>query len=230
MRSGILAACLFCLAISSPAAAQQPIPGANKLYFGAIGGVVIAPDADLDGANGFSAVSTHETGFTFGGVLGYKFSFGPRVEAEFTYRRNRLSNLEITNDGGLGTALGFGDLDGTTVTTSGTMWSMSGMVNGWYDFHITPIWVPYVGGGIGFTHASIDHDGGGIVIVDGSDSNFAAQAGVGVAFIHGDYLTFSLDYRYLRTLELDFQESATGTAVNATYQTHNIMFTMRGTF
>ena len=230
MRSGFLAVCLLCLALSSPAAAQQGIPGANKLYFGLLGGIVIAPDEDLDGANGFSAVSSHETGFTFGGTLGYKFGFGPRVEAEFTYRRNRLSSLDVSNDGGVGTALGFGDLSNSTVSSGGTLWSMSGMLNGWFDFHITPTWVPYVGGGIGFTHASIDPDGSGIVLVDGSDSNFAAQAGVGMAFMHGEFLTFSLDYRYLRTLELDFQDAATGSTVNAVYQTHNIMFTVRGAF
>ncbi|MDH3702512.1 MAG: porin family protein [Alphaproteobacteria bacterium] len=230
MRSGILAACVLCLAISSPAAAQQSIPGANKPYFGLLGGITIAPDEDIDGANGLSGVSSQETGFAFGGVAGYKFGFGPRIEAEFMYRRNRLSSLQLTNDGGLGTALGFGDLSGTTVSTSGTLWSMSGMLNGWFDFHITPAWVPYVGGGAGFTHASISNDGSSVVLIDGSDSNFSAQAGAGIAFIHGEFLTFSLDYRYLRTLELDFQDSVTGSTVNATYQTHNIMFTIRGAF
>ena len=76
---------------------------------------------------------------------------GPRVEAEFTYRRNSLDTLEVENDGGLGTALGFGDLSNTTVSSGGTIWSMSGMLNGWFDFHVTPSWVPYVGGGAGVT-------------------------------------------------------------------------------
>ncbi len=230
MRSGFLATCLFCLVLSSPAAAQKPTPGGDKFYFGLLGGVVVAPDEDIDGTNSFSGNQSYETGFTFGGVFGYKFPFGPRVEAEFTYRRNSLDTLEVENDGGLGTALGFGDLSNTTVSSGGTIWSMSGMLNGWFDFHVTPSWVPYVGGGAGVTYASISSDGSGLNLIDGSDTQFAAQLGVGIAYLHGDFLTFSLDYRYFRTLEMEFSDTATGAGVDATYHTHNIMFTMRGAF
>ena len=91
---------------------------ADGFYLNVGAGVNLLEDAD----NSITTVlgngeikSEYDIGFGLTGAGGYKFTNGIRVEGEIGYRRNAFDQLSITNDGGLGVALGVGSLNGLSV-------------------------------------------------------------------------------------------------------------------
>lgn len=231
----ILAACLLCFAISFQAGAQERSSSWGDWYFGMHGGITFAPTVNLsDSASGIDFDVEVEDGFVFGGALGYKFDFGagfgPRFEVEATYRRNSLSALNVTSDGGIGTSLGIADLDGTVILIDGSFWSVSAMANGWLDVPLLGNWMAYAGVGVGITHAAIDPEGLSLVLVDDQDQQFSYQGGVGIGYVQNKDLTYSLDYRYFRALEMSFQDAIFGNTLKGNYESHNFIFTVRGNF
>ena len=146
LRNAFLAATVMALPLAAlPVAAQaqsQPITG---LYVGAGAGVNFMQDEPIRNAGplSFSNVNLN-TDVGAVGVLsgGWGFGNGLRVELDLSYYYNPLSS--VTVNGNSGSALG-GKI-------SGNEQKIGLMPTVMYDFTtLSPVVVPYVGAGIGYT-------------------------------------------------------------------------------
>ena len=100
----------------------------------ASGKVSMLQDADNTGG-GISIKSEYESGFGLSGQVGATFG-GIRVEGELLWSTNDADKLVVTNDGGVGVALGVGSLNGLTLDADGDVNAIALMANGYYDFPI----------------------------------------------------------------------------------------------
>ena len=118
------------------------------------------------------------------GEIGVGYDFGKfRVEATYVRSATSLSDVDIdvTFDG-----VEIGGLDSDV--DGGDSELNSFMLNGYFDFHNDSKFVPYVGGGIGYTVVgfsgySITVLGEEIEFDDGSEATFSYQAKVGVSYL-----------------------------------------------
>jgi opacity protein-like surface antigen len=165
-------------------------------YVGGNAGAVFLSDSTLG-----SADLKFDTGYGLGLLGG--FDFGTyRLEGEFAYRKN--DNKEITGD------------------TS----SVALMANGYYDFRmVSPTFVPYIGGGLGFARVSEK-----ATIIDDSDMVFAYQFATGVGFAISKELTLDLGYKYFATTDPSFEVSGSGAKIDVEYKSHNLFLGARFSF
>lgn len=181
-----LIAVAFLLLWRAPASAEG-------VYIGAHGGSNLAFGSDIDdSANGLQEI-WYDPGFGVGGTLGYKWSFPLRTEGEFTYRRNKVDEIEIS---------------GSDIEASGNVTSMSIMANAFYDFENSSRWTPYVGGGLGAAKVSWNDVEAGVREIDDDRWLFAAQIGAGVSFAITEAFLLSLDYRVLATEEVEIDDDS----------------------
>lgn len=225
MKSSVVVsgAAALALVLSSAQAAEGP-------YVSLQGGASFLSDADNVGG-GVSIESSFETGFGLAGAVGYGIrNSGIRVEGEVSYRRNGLDKLTITNDGGVGAALGVGSLNGLSLAADGNVSALSGMVNAFYDFRLANRVKPYVGGGVGVARLSINDAAVlGVTVVDDDDIVFAYQVGGGVGFEATPATTIFLDYRYFATADPSFSD-VLGGAFESEYASHNVSVGLRYNF
>ncbi len=137
--------------------------------------------------------------FTLGGALAAGYDFWPmhmvpvRVDVELALR----GNSEVGDSGPAGTS----DMTFNTTTL---------LLNGYYDFHNSTNFTPYVGAGIGFAfnYLGVDiHDRNYDGSVDDFNTNFAWQVGAGVAYSFTDNMAVDVSYRYL---DLGYTEVSSG--------------------
>lgn len=225
----------------APTTAEKPPESPDswgRWYAGLHGGPMFLADSQVKGS-GLDMDVDFESNFAVGLDIGYRYKSGLRLELEVTFRNSDASSLDIKNDPGIGAFLGIGSLSGLTLSpATGGVHSWSFMLNGWYDFDFltAPIpvlrnWVPYVGGGLGATRVSIDAGWIDFPFVEASDTVPAWQVGAGLGYKHHNWLVFSVDYRYFSTMiDLEFNDPLFVDPIGASYDTHNVMFTMRGYF
>lgn len=225
MKSSVVVsgAAALALVLSSAQAAEGP-------YVSLQGGASFLSDADNVGG-GISIESNFETGFGLAGAVGYGIrNSGIRVEGEVSYRRNGLDKLTVTNDGGVGAALGVGSLNGLSLAADGNVSALSGMVNAFYDFRLANRVKPYVGGGVGVARLSINDAAIlGVTVADDDDIVFAYQVGGGVGFEATPKTTIFLDYRYFATADPSFSD-VLGGAFESEYASHNVSVGLRYNF
>ena len=201
--------------------ALKPQPAAAQWYASGQGGVNMLSDADNREA-GVSIESSHDTGWLVGGAIGRRFPGGLRAEGEVAYRRNSLDTLTVTNDGGIGVALGVGSLNGLSLDAEGNVSALSFMLNLFYDFSTGVGIVPYLGGGVGLARVSAnDVKVLGVTVVDDSDTVFAFQIGAGLSFPITPAADLFVDYRYFRTADPRLTDT-TGASFDSEYQSHSI--------
>lgn len=153
-----------------------------------------------------------------------------------------------TVDQGYGSPFYSGFTSGTGTTTiagtvaakaDGDLEAWSFMVNVWYDFDMgdSPLH-PFVGGGIGFTHATLDYNlragtgipnsyslfgtGGYAYAGNGEESDwgFAYQLGAGVGYDLGNGVMLSAQYRYFNSGGLDLSP---GGQIEVDLESHNFL-------
>lgn len=214
---------------SSVAAASRPCPDgssadcprAHNWYVGAqlsvaanAAGTFTAPGVDVKG-------ELEKLGGT-NLFAGYRSNLGTRFEAELFYRRHDFSDVTVNSDGGAGSFLGTGDLDGTSGDAQGHL-SMAGMMaNVFQDFRLMDSVTPFIGGGIGVARVNVNNGGlQSAALMDGNDDVFAYQIGGGVNFALDDRLDVFFEYRYFATDEYDMQY-VTGDAVQGKITSHNL--------
>jgi len=104
------------------------------------------------------------------------------------------------------------------------------MGNALYDFNLKGPLQPYVGGGLGV--ARLDASGAtqatGATIND-TDTAFAWQAMVGVAYALNENMKLTLGYRYFAVPDASFSSSA-GTSFDPDYASHDVLFGFRYSF
>lgn len=203
-----LSAALLCANLSH---AMNPVQG---IYLGFVAGGNYASSVEISYPYtnnilipyGTPGTLSYDFGGNFGGQLGYKLS-NFRVEGEFDYAylgfdKMHFNGIVIKNKT---SPSGF-KLGGNTRV-------MSGFLNAYYDFFAPDTEIsfrPYLGLGIGMANLSTTTD---ITFHDQvlvkhhySQSSGAVQGIVGVGYYLDDYTTVYLDYRYMTTDNLNFDD------------------------
>lgn len=98
------------------------------------------------------------------------------------------------------------------------------MLNIFYDINTDSPWVPFFGGGIGYSRVTINNltdTATGTVFVDGSDNVFAYQFKGGVKYKLSDDWAITVAYRYFATDNLAFSTPIPGTTESGGIRSHN---------
>lgn len=152
--------------------------------------------SDLNGddiTNGNSKISSHTKGvFGGGAALGYDFNeqyqLPVRVELDLTFRgqgeASGNQNVTIEN-------MPF-DIDVKNKVRTTTY-----MINGYYDFHNSTDFVPYVSVGMGIAHLKLQNNLNGEDVVSGSSNNFAWGVGLGAKYLLTNNISVDASYKYI---------------------------------
>lgn len=170
------AAILATFAVSSTAEAAPAKDGFPYWYIGLGAGVTMQSDSDVEGS---STDIEWDEGALFSASLGYQPPSlgGLRLEAEYTYR-----NQEISNGG-----------DDLRVNVAAA--------NVYYDFRNTSSITPYIGGGLGYGWFDLGDAPG---LGDGGDSErviYQGMAGIGYEPQGLQNVGLTLGYRYMAPFE-----------------------------
>jgi OmpA-OmpF porin, OOP family len=135
-----------------------------------------------------------KTGWTANGALGYAFGFGPRVELEVSYRRNKMKDGTFGN----------GFCTGAEVDDDFSRMSQLGiMANGAYDIYLGLPIVPYVGAGVGAVRTKFRVSSECIFVDEHEQWRLAVQAFGGLDFFITQQLRLGVRYTFLHTNDLD---------------------------
>jgi len=187
----LTAGVLFVFAAGAQAQTEDP-----KLWYVAIGaGGAWYDDLKLNGA--IVGEVGMDTGFTVNGAIGRYLDDERviRLEAEAIYDRADISDISGPKAGGNLANVGL-------------------MFNFLYDIQTNSSWVPYLGGGIGYSRVSVeDLSTGGPTLVDDSANAFSWQFKAGIAYQFNPSMAVTLGYRYYATDNVSF-DSKFGGSVN----------------
>ncbi|NOR25027.1 MAG: outer membrane beta-barrel protein [Desulforhopalus sp.] len=204
----ISAGCTMLLSVSSIA-----YSGADGLYVGGNLGLAIANDSDVTDstAPGITLEFESDMGYALGGAIGYGFG-NFRIEGEIAYQTNDLDQIKAL---------------GVSVDATGDTSSLTGLLNGYYDFNNTSPFTPYISGGVGVAKVEINDvsiPGSGFSNVNDDHTVFAYQVGVGVAYAIKENLSFDVKYRYFATSDLELDTT------DFEYSSNNFYAGIRYTF
>lgn len=193
---------LFTMALilaASYASAEGPYVSGNI-------GTTMSNDAttSIVGISGNADIE-YDTGFSFGGALGYDLGNNTRVEGEVAYRTADLDR--VSGPGG-------------SFALTGELNVFSFLVNGYYDIKVDAPVTPFITGGIGFANTEIA-DGDDSV----DDNVFAYQLGAGLSYAVDNQMTIDFGYRYMSTSDPEFEES--GVTMESEYGSHNFYVGLR---
>lgn len=151
-----------------------------------------------------------KTGFIGAGALGWKWEQDIRTELELSYRDANVSTI------------GGADADGGQDI-------FSTMANLLFEPDMDTDLSVYVGAGIGIAWTNWSNVSTATSpVFDGSESGFAYQGIVGMAYPISDGLDLTLDYRYQNQTGLDYPAVAGGsTAMDHDNRNHNVMLGLR---
>jgi OmpA-OmpF porin, OOP family len=155
------------LSLASAASAQSQ-PG---YYVSGEGGVSFLPNLQLKSA-GVTSHENFDTGYAYGGAVGYDMGNGTRVELDALHQMSNLSSV-----GG--------------VSANGHLQSTSLMVNGQYDLMQNTQFTPYVGVGVGAQNVGVSING-----VHDADWKPAYQAEAGLRTNISDKVSLFGEYRF----------------------------------
>ncbi|MDE0202901.1 MAG: porin family protein [Rhodospirillaceae bacterium] len=185
---------------------------------------------------GATVKSEHDTGYKFGGVLGYHLDSNIRIEGELFLARAeiaQITNTAITLPGPLSSVR----ISDVALDPTGTAEQFGAMLNVWYDFEMDNDWTPYVGAGLGFIRVDqgdLDYDEGKLANAvlmalgqqqqlppglvpepSATDSAFAYQLGAGVGYALSDTTTLHVGYRLQALNGLEFTGTNQAASVRA---------------
>lgn len=213
MKNGLIA--LMIAALISLPGVVLAAPDAGP-YFGIQGGGVLLDDienSDNDGSYNYSFDPGYYGAVVVGAHLGKHSSLGEgRLEVEIAYRSNDLDEMDFAEG---------------SETAGGDMTVVSAMFNSIAEYRGRYIWVPYLGAGAGWSYVELnDATVGGQSVADGDDNAFSYQFLVGLVAEVSSAVNFDLGYRYLRTLDLEF-EDVQGRSVDSEYSSHTVSLGLR---
>lgn len=205
MRMRYLLAGTALLATMATTAAMAENPG---LYVNILGGWNQPRDADISGA-GFKNEVSYDAGWAAGAAIGYALRNGVRLELEFTYRWNDVDFIKGVSG------------------ASGDVKSYTGMVNAIYDINTDSRWTPYVGIGLGVNHAEQKVRSSATSVIDDSDTAFAVQGILGLAYALTDHVRLTADYRYMAAISPSYKGG--GREIDQ-HQNHTMLVGLRYAF
>jgi len=200
MRKTLASLLLASTLLPLPAFAQEPIGVyvASRLGYGTLKDTVTLFQEDVNRKLPQSEGST-VVGLAGGYDFNRKFSLPVRVELEYAYLGDSSKTHQFIDRYGPYTV----SSDNFKITLGGSTL----FANGYFDFHNSSAFTPYVGMGLGASFMSVKAKGTVIITgpgmsatYSGSDkvtsNNFAWNLGVGVAWKATDRIAVDLGYRY----------------------------------
>jgi len=211
-QTALLMACAALLPLAT--AAQSGIVG--RPYASFSGGMATLNDGDLKTSQG-ALEAESDPGVALAAALGYDFGANFRMETELSYQQNDLDRLSLKGPG-----------VGTNV--SGETKSMTGLLNGYYDFNNISAVTPFVSAGIGLTKVEMsDVAVGGVNIPGEADGTaMAYQIGGGFSYALNYNLALDLKYRYFSAVDLELDDNAETAEFD--YASHNVYGGIRASF
>ncbi|KAF3362227.1 Outer membrane family protein [Chlamydiales bacterium STE3] len=169
--------CLFAAMLAFVLPTAVSALDVEGFYVGALGG---ANFLEANKRNGVKA--KFKTGYNAGGMIGYRWCTGLRLEGEASYRHNKVRNFK------------FG---GVRYSPGGHCRSWSYMANVFYDFSDYYFWsvTPYVGAGIGYTNERV-RVGSDTIGFRHDKNGFAWQVIGGLAYPICDVAELAVEYRF----------------------------------
>lgn len=172
-----------------------------------------------DSGGSINAHTNFDPGWLAGASAGYEWPLGLVSEFEFTFRQNHVDRIAGS----------------TPLFLGGDMHSYAMMLNGYYRFHNSTPFTPYVGAGLG--EAVVALNNARPVTFDsspfgGTDAVFAYQGIAGVSYPICPHLDIAAEYRYFGTLRPGFQQTINGeeVKVSPTYRSNNALLRLVYTF
>ncbi|HWA31092.1 MAG TPA: outer membrane beta-barrel protein [Rhizomicrobium sp.] len=150
------------------AASAQSQPG---YYIAGEGGVSLLPNLQTKSA-GITGHDHFDTGYAYGGAVGYDFGNGTRVELDSLHQQSNLTGI-------------------SGVPANGHLQSTSLIVNGQYDLMQSGPVTPYVGVGVGAQNVGLGLNG-----AHDSDWKPAYQAEAGLRTNISDKVSLFGEYRF----------------------------------
>lgn len=142
-------------------------------------------------------------GIVVGGVAGYQWDWGLRVEGEVSWRRNNFNfaSATVTNPGIPTGSINVG------VVVDGAVSTLAGMANVYYDFRLWRL-RPYVGIGVGAAQTQL-HIKNPLIpaSINSSDVTLAFQAMAGINYAVTSSVMLGLEYRFFGVLGPDWNLS-----------------------
>lgn len=152
-----------------------------------------------------------------GGGFGFKILPFIRTDLTVAYR----TGYEIDTSNGIAG-------QGAGVRLHGDVTSLTGMLNAYYDFPEFGRFQPYIGGGIGVAYNQVDTVSGGGVTLRGEDTTeFAWQAGLGVAISILPGIALDVGYHYVDLGTLKTRESGSSAATSSDLSAHEVTAGLR---
>jgi OmpA-OmpF porin, OOP family len=165
-------------------------------YVSADGGVSILPNLDLKTKAG-TASEHFDTGYAYGGAVGYDMGNGMRVELDTTHQMSSLSRIS-------GAPVG-GHLQSTSV-----------MANGQIDLLHNSSITPYVGAGIGYQNVGVSVAG-----ISDSDWKPAYQAEAGLRTDISQQVSLYGEYRFSQSEAADLSDA--GVSAHQHFADHGLL-------
>lgn len=90
-------------------------------------------------------------------------------------------------------------------------YSFSSMINGYYDFHNSSNFTPYLTAGLGFAqnHTKIDQENNGLSVNKKTTDNFAYKLGLGSKYSINQNFDFDIRYQFVDLGKYKFSDTAT---------------------
>lgn len=186
------------LLISGSALAAQSLP--EGFYLQGQIGLSQLQGADFSGQIGGSSQSVatdFDDGYGLRFALGKEVvawsnsNIGTRIELEFAYQNNDADTVNFSGNG-----------PAPEGNVSGDVSSASLFANVLFDFKQSGKFTPFAGFGLGLTRSDLDVVYGPGVVIRGDDTNFAAQAIVGVSYAVNEQTSLVFDARYARAFDV----------------------------
>ena len=200
----------------------------TNCYFGAFGGWSDLNDLVTTGDFG-SGIYQEDAGYIFGVTLGQIQGRNLRTEMELSYRNININGLELQ-----------GSVPSQNVAVFGDIGTLSGMLNGYWEFvDFGPEkFNPYIGGGLGFALARTDliQSNGTEAVINDDESSFAWQWMAGVNYKASSSLDAFVEYRYFAadSFRLDTEIPTVAGLGNGSgtfdFRSGSVLFGMRARF
>jgi opacity protein-like surface antigen len=181
---------VIALSLISSAYAATPIDG---LYSVAFGGLAQLPNNINNTINNVLAnQGKFNSGFNAGGALGYKQAFW-RYEAEVTYIKADLSNVQINN------------IAYQNPAATGYSQGLIGLLNAYVDlpYKQATLLQPFIGAGLGYGWIQNNIDVQPYINTVLNNNAFAYQGTAGLTFHFSENYGLNVSYRYVGTTRLD---------------------------
>jgi len=173
---------------------------ADGLYAGGNIGIGFLSDSDVSipDLGGYNVKIEYNSGIALGAAFGYAFN-NFRAEGEIDWQKNDLDKVSMLGESA--------DVDGDVT-------NLAFLANGYYDFHNSSKFTPYVSAGIGLTNVKVSSSD---LEADNDDTVFAYQVGVGIGYAINDSVTLEVKYRYFGASDPEFD------GVKVEIGSHNVL-------